>query len=237
MSHTTQRRGFGPEDRGKEIIVLAMIPSQYKNLPGIREAMKELALKVLEYGPQNWIARNFSEIIYPRFGATQGFMNWMHEYWPESTARFVMSKIGRSSTVITAVYTDSAKVVTLINDLKGDWLARNREKGYPISIVISALQDDAHECCQKTGMREHTYLHSLGFFGKTGDLPSEEELSLVTMCGHGLIATNRVRHLVKSIQSGGMSPEEAAQNLARPCTCGIVNRQRAKEIFERLAAV
>ena len=237
MSHTTQRRGLGPEHRGQEMIVLAMLPSRDKNIPGIRGAMEECALKMLSYRPQNWIARNFSEIIYPRFGASQGFMNWMHQYWPESTARFVMSMVGRSSTVVTAVYTDSSKVLALIADLQGDWLARNRNKGYPISIVLSALEDDIHACCRKTGLTEHTYLHSLGFFGRIENLPSEDELSLITMCGHGLIAVNRVRQLVRDVKSGKLSPEEAAHDLARPCTCGIVNRKRAREVFMRLAAV
>jgi hypothetical protein len=236
MSHTTQRRGIGPEYRGKELIVLAMIPSQYKNLPGIREAMSELALKMLDYGPRNWISRNFTEITYPRLGASQDFVNWMHHILPEVTTRYIMSKVGSQSSVVTAVYTDSTKVVALIRDLKKNWLVRNREKGYPISVVISALIDDIHDCCRKTDLTEHTYLHSMGFFGKVRELPSEDELSLVTMCGHGLIAVNRVRYLLKSVKSGVMTPEDAAGNLARPCTCGIVNRERAKEVFQRLAA-
>ena len=122
MSHTTQRRGIGPEYRGKELIVLAMIPSRYKNLPGIREAMRELALKMLDYGPQNWISRNFTEITYPGMGASQDFVNWMHQILPESTTRYIMSKVGSRSSVVTAVYTDSTKVVALISDLKKNWL-------------------------------------------------------------------------------------------------------------------
>jgi hypothetical protein len=236
MSHTTQRRGISEAYRGKELIVLAMIPSQYKNLPGIREAMRELAMKMLDYGPQNWMSRNFTEITYPRLGASQDFINWVHEILPESTTRYVMSKIGSQSSVVTAVYTDSTKVVALLNDLKRDWLVRNREKGYPISIVMSALVSDIHDCCRKTDLKEHTYLHSLGFFGNVQELPSADELSLVTMCGHGLIAVNRVRYLLKSIRSGRMTAEDAAGNLARPCTCGIVNRERAKEIFQRLGS-
>jgi len=235
MSHTTQRRGLDPNHPGKEIIVLAMIPSQYKDVSGIGGAMSELATKMLEHGPNNWLSRNFTEIKVPNLGPAQGPVHWMHKYWPDATSRLLMRVVGHLSSVVTALYTDPRKVVALIEDLRGDWLARNREKGYPISLALSALVSDVHDCCQKTGFKEHTYLHSLGFFGKVHDLPSEEELGLITMCGHGLIATNRVRYLVEKIQRGQTSPQEAAEDIARPCVCGLVNRERAQEIFQRLA--
>ena len=54
------------------------------------------------------------------------------------------------------------------------------------------------------------------------------------MCGHGMIAANRVRWLVKGLRAGETTPAEAAENVARPCVCGIVNRERAGEVFQRL---
>ena len=195
--------------------------------------MSELAVKMLEYGPDNWMSRNFTEITIPRRGGalkpTQGSSSS-----PKRTTETLMSAAGRASSVVMAVYTDTGKVENLIKDLKGDWLARNKKKGYPISIVLSGLFDDVHDCCRKTELTEHTYLHSLGFFGRVQDLPSEDELSLITMCGHGLIAVNRVRHLVKSIRDGALTPKDAADNIAKPCVCGIVNRERAEEILRRL---
>ena len=62
--------------------------------------------------------------------------------------------------------------MNLLNDLKNDWLTRNREKRYPISIVVSALFDDTRACCRETGLKQHTYLHSLGFFGRVDKLPT-----------------------------------------------------------------
>ncbi|MBN1653137.1 MAG: hypothetical protein JXA30_05115 [Deltaproteobacteria bacterium] len=59
------------------------------------------------------------------------------------------------------------------------------------------------KCCRNTKCKEHTYLHSLGFFGKVEDLPTEDELVLLTMCGHGLVSTRRVRDLIKPSQSQG----------------------------------
>ena len=77
-----------------------------------------------------------------------------------------------------------------------------------------------------------TTLRTLGVYV----LP-EEELEIITMCGHGLIAANRVRSLVADIRLGYTSAERAGEQVASPCLCGIVNRERAVEVFERLAAI
>ena len=236
MSHTSQRRGLDPSRPGKELVVLAMVPTQYKDVAGIRDAMGELAAKMLEHGPDNWISRNFTELAIPQLGNARSLVKALNGLSPTRAKYLLIGKVAEMSSVITAVYTDTRKVANLIADLKGDWLARNREKGYPISIVLSGLIDDVHGCCQKTGLTEHTYLHSLGFFGRVQDLPTEDELSLITMCGHGLIAVNRVRTLVKRIRDGEIAPKEAANDIAKPCVCGIVNRERAEEILRRLAA-
>jgi hypothetical protein len=234
VSHTSQRRGLDPAHPGKEIIVLAMVPAQHKEMDGIEDAMSELGLKMLEHGPVNWISRNFTEIRIPQLEAAGPLIAGLSRFSPKRAENLIMSRVAQMSSVITAVYTDTSKVESLIKDLKGDWLAKNKEKGYPISIVLSGLIDDLHECCQRTELTEHTYLHSLGFFGRVRDLPSEDELALITMCGHGLIAANRVRNLAKRIRDGELTPQEAAHDIAKPCVCGIVNEERAEEIFRRL---
>jgi hypothetical protein len=235
MSHTSQRRGLNPARPGQELIVLAMVPKDYTDKDGIGSAMSELALKMLAHNPQYWISKNYTEIAIPQLQRIQRPLEWLHERWPETTERWLLRLVAHSSSVVTAIYTEVADVVDLVNDLKGDWLERNRQKAYPISIVLSGLFDDVHRCCQKTGSRQHTYLHSLGFFGKVQDLPSAAELEILTMCGHGLIAANRVRSLVSDIRLGETTAAEAAENVTRPCVCGIVNRKRAEEVFSRLA--
>jgi hypothetical protein len=216
------------------MIVLAMIPSEYIEKGGIRSAMRELALKMLAHNPHNWLSRNYTEIAIPQLRPVHGALGWLHGHWPEATLRLLLGAVATRTPVITAVYTDTQDVVDLIDDLKGEWLQNNRENGYPISVVLSGLFDDARRCCQRTGSREHTYLHSLGFFGRTEGLPSEDELEVITMCGHGMIAANRVRWLLEGVRAGETTPAEAAENVARPCLCGIVNRERAAEVFQRL---
>ena len=211
-----------------------MIPGEYTDKSGISSAMRELAQKMLAYNPSNWLFRNYTELAIPQLRPVHGAFEWLHGHWPEATLRLLLGAVATRTPVITAVYTDMQDVVNLIDDLKGEWLQNNRENGYPISIVLSGLFDDVHRCCQRTGARQHTYHHSLGFFGRTEGLPSEDELEIITMCGHGMIAARRVRWLVEGLRAGETTPAEAAENVARPCLCGIVNRQRAAEVFQRL---
>jgi hypothetical protein len=211
-----------------------MIPGEYTDESGIRSAMRELALKMLTHNPSNWLSRNYTELAIPQLRPVHGALEWLHGHWPEAIERLLLGAVATRTPVITSLYTDMQDVVDLIDDLKGKWLQNNRENGYPISIVLSGLFDDVHRCCQRTGARQHTYLHSLGFFGRTQDLPSEDELEIITMCGHGMIAANRVRWLVEGVRAGETTPAEAAEKVARPCLCGIVNRERAGEVFQRL---
>jgi len=234
MSHTSQRRGLDPNEPGREIVVLAMVPAAIKDESGAGEALSEVALKMLEHNPDNWISRNFTEITIPDIGPLQGPVEWAARHWPERTERLVMSLVGQLSSVVTAVYTDTEDVAALIDDLKGEWLERNKKKGVPVSIVLSGLFDDSRKICKQTGQTEHTYLHSLGFFGAVADLPSPAELEIITMCGHGLIAATRVRDLADKIKREKITVADAAAEVARPCVCGIVNRERAEEVFARL---
>jgi hypothetical protein len=208
MSHTSQRRGLDPSRPGEELIVLAITPSADRSREGIREAVNELAAKMLEHG---------------------------RDHWPQWTIdRLEAIPDGSFPGTMAVAFTDVQRVENLLNDLKQEWLPRNRRAGYPISIVLTGLTDDAHSVCEKTGFTEHTYLHSMGFFGRTDLLPPEEEMCLVTMCGHGLVAQSRIKHLLDSIRNGVLTPEEAAADIARPCTCGIGNHERAARVFASL---
>lgn len=210
MSHTSQRRGIDPSRPGEEIIVLASLPRAFRESEPARKAMSELAAMMLEHGRDHW----------PK---------WTNDRLTEVAK-------GSPPGTLAVAFTDPKKVESLLNDLKKEWLPRNREKGYPVSLVLTGLTGDAHVMCEKTGFREHTYLVSLGAFGRTEDLPTGDELALITMCGHGLIAKNRIRKLVKEIQKGEITPEAAAEDIARPCTCGVGNKKRAQEIFARLGS-
>lgn len=235
MTHTSQRRGLDPSCPGKELALLAMIPRDYRKKKGIRSAMAALGMKMLNRRPSSWIFQDITEIIIPQFGKWQHLSDFLYMLWPWFQRHLVMWFTCQNSAVITAVYTDVEAVKRLLKGLNRSWLPRNRKKGLPISICLSGLAEDVHSCCQEAGLKEHTYLHSLGAFGAVHKLPSEDELALITMCGHGLIASSRIKHLVELIRNGELTAGQAAKDIAKPCVCGIVNTKRAEEVFARLA--
>ena len=235
MSHTSQRRGLSPERPGEEIIVLAMVQGRYKDKDGIESAMGELAGKMYAHHPHLWISYNFIDLDIPRLGSMQTVVRLLHKIRPEATRQLLLKAVAERSSVLTAIYTKPGNVYALLDDIKGEWLEKNRQNGNPISIVLSGLFDDIHRCCKKTKLHEHTYMHSIGFYGRTKDLPSDDELELLTMCGHGLISINGVEDLVWKIQRKAITPREAAEDIAKPCVCGIVNVDRAEKILRRLA--
>lgn len=235
MSHTSQRRGLSPERPGEELIVLAMVPARYQGKPGVSAAMSRLAELMLGHGPKNWLSRNFPDLEVPQIGSVQPLIRGLERIWPESTRAWLFHLVAGRSSVITALYTEPEKVVALLQELQGNWLNHNRAQGLPISITLSGLFSDIRRCCRAIGRPEHTYLHSLGFYGPAERLPADTELELLTMCGHGLVSVNLVRRLVEKIQAQELSARQAAEEIAKPCICGIVNPARAEKIFLRLA--
>lgn len=102
------------------------------------------------------------------------------------------------------------------------------------SVVVSGLIDEVSSCLRELGLCPHTIQLSLGHFGKTELLPSEEVLEITTMCGHHMVSPRLVERLTSDINKGRMTPEEAAEAMAKLCTCGIFNKVRAVETIEVL---
>ena len=102
------------------------------------------------------------------------------------------------------------------------------------SVVVSGLIDEVNSCLRELDLCPHTIQFSLGHFGKTELLPSEEVLEMTTMCGHHMISPRLVERLASSINKRRMTPEEAAEAMAKLCTCGVFNKVRAVETIEAL---
>ncbi len=129
--------------------------------------------------------------------------------------------------VVHAVFDQREKVVEMLELLK--------KEGLGLSVVISGLLDTVHECCQEVGLKRHTVLLSSGIWGKTEKLPAKEVLDLHTMCGHGMVSAGLIEDIVEKVKEGLYSPEEGAEKLYEPCTCGIFNTSRAVEIIKKLS--
>jgi hypothetical protein len=102
------------------------------------------------------------------------------------------------------------------------------------SVVVQGLIHRVEECCQRTGLKPHTWNHSLGIWGKTELLPEPEVLEVTTMCGHGLISVQLVRKVFEDIRSGRTTMKKATEKISRPCLCGLVNPVRMEAILTRI---
>ena len=135
--------------------------------------------------------------------------------------------ITNASKIVHAVYDTPEAVIEALKDLK--------EADLGLSVVVSGILDNVNECCQKAGLKRHTVNFSLGIWGKTKKLPSDEVLQVTTMCGHGLVPANLVTSLVEDIKKGNKKAEDASKELARHCCCGIFNPLRAAKLLAAMA--
>jgi hypothetical protein len=110
-----------------------------------------------------------------------------------------------------------------------------KEADLGISIVISGLFEEIFRCCKEAKITPHSANYSLGVFGMTDKLPSEEILAVTTMCGHSLVPARLVSKLAQDVQDGKTSPEKAAETLAKNCVCGIFNPQRAAQLLSLIS--
>jgi hypothetical protein len=129
--------------------------------------------------------------------------------------------------IVHAVFTDANEVASVLRDL--------HEADLGVSIVVSGLVTPTAQCCRAAGLHPHTVEYSLGIWGNTENLPEPGIREVTTMCGHGQVAFGLVRHLVKEVKRGKLSCSEAAQELAKPCVCGVFNTDRAEKLLRKLS--
>lgn len=130
------------------------------------------------------------------------------------------------TSVVHCVFTDKAVVIKVLEEIKAAELG--------VSVVLTGLFEETHDCCSKAGISPHTVEHAAGVMGRTDKLPNEEVLGITTMCGHSLVAAGLVLAMVKKIRRNKLSLEQAAEKLAEPCICGVFNPKRAERLLAAL---
>jgi len=100
-----------------------------------------------------------------------------------------------------------------------------------LSIAVSGLKKELKEISLELGLEPHTINISCGYYGKISRLPSSKVLELSTMCGHGMIGFNLVQDIIRKLKDGDIDDKQAVHQLGEPCTCGIFNPTRAREIL------
>ena len=126
-----------------------------------------------------------------------------------------------------AVFDNKEAVTEVLKELK--------EADLGMSVVVSGIFKNVDECIEKAGLKHHTANFSLGIWGRTEKLPSNDILEITTMCGHALIASNLVKAMVAEIKAGTKTPEAAAKVLMPQCACGVFNPARAAKLLVAMA--
>ena len=126
-----------------------------------------------------------------------------------------------------AVFTDPKALAGFLKELN--------EADMGISTVVSGLFDRTTACCHEAGLSPHTYEYSGGIWGRTDRLPGEEQLAVMTMCGHGMVPGALVEQLVSHVRNGHITAKDAALRMTKLCICGVFNPERAAELLSAMA--
>ncbi len=138
----------------------------------------------------------------------------------------VMGSIKKDGTAVHAVFDNEEDAAKMLKDVK--------EADLGLSLVVSGIFDRVQGLCQKNGIHRHAATYSLGIWGKTDKLPSDDVLNIITMCGHGMISAARINSVADDVRAGRKSAADAAKELARQCDCGVFNPSRAAKLLAAL---
>ena len=206
MTHTLHRQGE-VESLEKDYVVMVMAAQKF-NDSGSSEKIKKAVEILAKYGPVNLGGEGGG--IYT--GKTKGELL---DYTTDKT-------------YAEAVYTSKETLEKVLKDLK--------EASLGMSVVVSGLIDQVFPFVRSLGIKPHTVNLSLGVFGPKRLLPEKDIVEVTTMCGHDMVTHRCVERAEKDILKGKKTAFEAAQDLARSCSCGVFNVQRASELLTAISA-
>jgi len=124
---------------------------------------------------------------------------------------------------IRGVFTRAEQVIGFLKKIK------DRDLG--MSVVITGVLTEVLAACEKAGVTPHSVNYSLGVWGSKDKLPDGVTLSVTTMCGHHMIPPKFVKHIMKQVETGKMTPEQGSNRLSDFCYCGIFNQIRCADII------
>lgn len=205
MTHTLHRKGCRADL--EEDFVILVLPAQGVNLDGSEEKMREI-----------WEVFSHYESSLANYG--DGHTGNSHTTSMEAL-------LVSSSRISHAVFKDPETLKACLQEIK--------MRDFGISIVVSGLYDEISSVCSKIGLKPHTVEHSLGIHGRTDLLPNEDQLEIMTLCGHAMISSSLIEKLVQDINEGKTTNGKAAVELSSLCDCGVFNPHRAEKILSRMA--
>jgi len=131
---------------------------------------------------------------------------------------------------------DNTKIRCVFNDKNKvkEAIKRIKEAELGLSVVVTGIRKDVEGMCKKLNIQPHSINIAMGTYGKKELLPDSNFRKITTMCGHGIVAPELVRGLIRKIKKGEISYEKAGVELAKPCICGVFNQERATEILKEI---
>jgi hypothetical protein len=226
MTHTLHRQGTA-DSLSRDYIIFA-ISAQGVNAEGSAEKFRKFAEIVLPYNPVNFgdmKQGNMYMFNLKREEVAAGRDSSPVDNEPMVDYEPILNNF-KDNSIMHAVFTDKDAICQCLKKIK--------EADIGLSIVVSGLIHDVEECCHNVGIKPHTVEYSLGIHGKTEKLPRQEIVDISTMCGHGMVAFSLISYLIDEIKAARITVEEASDELAKQCVCGIFNPKRAAEIIEKL---
>jgi hypothetical protein len=217
MTNTLHRQGT-PESLRRDYVVFATVANGY-NDQGAEDKKRQFLNMAFKHRPVNTAVIREPEVV----DAGNKWV-WSSLAAPTMDPERALEK-----------FTGSVHATATFDNLEAvqHFVAELQEADLGISVNISGPLDEAAGCCRALGSQPHSVEHSLGIFGKKERLPSKQVQEINTMCGHGMVSFNFVTKIIDYMKLGLLNPEQGAAYLARPCTCGAFNAQRAAELLEK----
>lgn len=209
MTHSLHRRGT-PESLKDDYVLLVTAASGI-NHEGSQEKMSQILEIILEAKPVNIGAYNSGTIL---SGVDI-----------EKIKEWCLVKVPR----VRCCFSSLEVVEEVVRKIK--------ELDMGMSVTVQGPIEDLAEMNQRLGIKPHSINLSLNVWGREGELPSEEVLEFVTMCGHGLISAELVKKAISQVKAGRRTPKQAANMLSHPCVSGIFNPVRAEKLFEKYVPI
>ncbi len=218
MTNTLHR--FGDADSFHDDYIVFAIPAKGKNDAGSLPKLRKFLEMALAFHPINLGDARNGGALRPRrdMDPTQ---HWRRSHQPDFQA--VIQGLDAPTTV-SAVFDNREAAEGFLKAVK--------EADLGMCVTVSTSLDGAEQICWAANQPRHSINYSLGFEGRTDQLPNRQILMLSTMCGHGMVSHSLCKKMVDWVKEGRRSPPEAAAYLARFCSCGIFNTTRAARIID-----